>query len=92
MSKKESSQDIEIVDESNITLLPQKAKKIDLHNAHSIRREMASVYRDVKAGKIDPTIGTKLIYMLDANLKAYKVAVQDDQIERIQIALKIRDQ
>jgi len=38
--------------------------KIDLATALDIRREMAKVYRETKAGKIDTADGAKLVYML----------------------------
>lgn len=38
--------------------------KIDLASALDIRREMAKVYRETKAGKIDTADGAKLVYML----------------------------
>ena len=38
--------------------------KIDLASALDVRREMAKVYRETKAGKIDTADGAKLVYML----------------------------
>jgi hypothetical protein len=38
--------------------------KIDLATALDVRREMAKVYREVRAKRIDPADGTKLVYIL----------------------------
>lgn len=38
--------------------------KIDLANPLDVRREMAKVYRETRAGKIDTADGAKLVYML----------------------------
>jgi hypothetical protein len=42
------------------------APRIDLATALDVRREMAIVYRDMKAKKPDPSDGTKLVYVLAA--------------------------
>lgn len=38
--------------------------KIDLATALDVRREMAKVYREVRAKRVDPADGTKLVYIL----------------------------
>lgn len=55
--------------------------KIDLRDAAAIRRELGSVYRDMRAGKIDPADGTKLAYVLDAIRKAYEAEVLEARLE-----------
>lgn len=45
----------------NVTPPPPK---VDLATALDVRREMAKVYRETKAGKIDTADGAKLVYML----------------------------
>lgn len=62
--------------------------KIDLRNAHAIRRELASVYRDMRTGIIEPADGTKLAYVLDSLRKAYESSVLEDQIAQITNQLK----
>lgn len=89
-SKKELSQPAEIVDESNITLLPVKAKKIDLHDSHAIRRELASVYRDMRSGKVEMADGTKLSYVLGQILKAYETCELQKQLDSINRELNRR--
>ena len=46
---------------------PPKAKReryVRLENSPQIRREMAKVYRQMKAGELDPVKGGKLVYVL----------------------------
>ncbi len=38
--------------------------KVDLATALDVRREMAKVYRETRAGKIDTQDGAKLVFML----------------------------
>jgi len=90
MSKKELVQPSEIVEESNITLLPAKAKKIDLHDSHAIRRELASVYRDMRSGKVEMADGTKLGFMLNLLLKAYETCELKKQLDEIKRELDRR--
>lgn len=52
-----------IIDGETQTVIPTPPK-IDLATALDVRREMAKVYRETKAGKIDTADGAKLIYML----------------------------
>lgn len=55
--------------------------KIDLRDAAAIRRELGSVYRDMRAGRIDPADGTKLAYVLDLIRKAYESEVLAARLE-----------
>jgi len=64
--------------------------KIDLHNPHAIRREIASVYRDMRAGKIQAQDGTRLAYVLDMIRKAYESSVLCDRIELVERTLNRR--
>lgn len=58
--------------------------KIDLRNAHAIRRELANVYRDMRCGNIDTADGTKLAYVLDMVRKSYETAVLEERLEQIE--------
>lgn len=51
------------IDSKTGTVAPTPPK-IDLATALDVRREMARVYRETKAGKIDTQDGAKLVYML----------------------------
>ena len=59
------------------------SKKIDLHNLTAIRREMNSVYRDARNGKIEDAQGTKFIYMLNAIAKVYESEVLEADLREI---------
>lgn len=43
---------------------PTVSRKIDLATPRDVRREMASVYRDARAGRIPTSDATRLIYCL----------------------------
>lgn len=64
--------------------------KIDLRNAHAIRRELASVYRDMRAEKIETADGTKLAYVLDMIRKSYETAVLEERINQIESTIRKR--
>lgn len=63
---------------------PSPSTKIDLRNPHSIRRELASVYRDMRSGKIVSQDGTRLAYVLDIIRKSYETAVLQERLELIE--------
>ena len=84
MSVKKSIQ----ADESKGELVELPPKKLDLRNAHAIRREMASVYRDMRLGKIDPADGTKLAYVLELLRKSHETLVLEEQLTNIQSQLE----
>ena len=65
--------------------------RINLHDAHAIRRELACVYRDMRSGKVETQDGTRLGYMLNLLLRAYESSVLQDKIESIETTLKIRN-
>jgi len=62
--------------------------KIDLRDAAAIRRELGSVYRDMRAKRIDPADGTKLAYVLDAIRKAYEAEVLAARLEILERTLR----
>ena len=72
-----------------VTLLPP-ATRINLHDAHAIRRELASVYRDMRSGKIEAQDGTRLSYVLNQLLRAYETCVLQDKIESIETTINTR--
>ena len=67
----------------NVLTLPP-CPKIDLHDAHAIRREMGAVYRNARAGKIDPQDMNRFIYALECILRAYNACVLQDRLEQIE--------
>lgn len=71
-------------------LTPTPPPKIDLRDAHAIRRELAAVYRDMRAGSIEPQDGTRLAYVLDRLRTAYETAVLQDRIELLERTIDLR--
>lgn len=62
-------------------LVPIPPPKIDLRDAHAIRRELASVYRDMRNDTIETQDGTRLAYVLDMIRKAYETSVMQERLE-----------
>ena len=62
-------------------LVPIPPPKIDLRDAHAIRRELSSVYRDMRNGTIETQDGTRLAYVLDMIRKAYETSVMQERLE-----------
>jgi hypothetical protein len=74
----------ETFDEQGHPLTPTPPPKIDLRDAHAIRREIAAVYRDMRAGRIVCQDGTRLAFVLDMLRKAHETAVLQDRIESLE--------
>lgn len=79
----------EIYDESGNLAVPTP-HKIDLRDPHAIRRELASVYRDMRAGKIESQDGTRLAYVLDMIRRAYETVVLADRLDMIEHTINQR--
>jgi hypothetical protein len=71
-----------------LTLTPPA--KIDLHDARAIRRELASVYRDARAGTIEVQDATRLGYLLDLLRKAYETSELQGRLEVLERTLNLR--
>jgi hypothetical protein len=71
-------------------LTPIPLPKIDLRDAHAIRRELGAVYRDVRAGRVQTQHGTRLAYVLDMIGKAYQSAVLQERIDHLERTLDYR--
>ncbi|MHB8622073.1 MAG: hypothetical protein ACYC9J_00435 [Sulfuricaulis sp.] len=84
---KKSLQPVEAAGE----LLPPTPGRIDLRDAHAIRRELAAVYRDMRGGKIEGQDGTRLAYVLDLIRKAYETGTLQEKVETLERALKLRN-
>lgn len=74
-------------DEQGRTLEPirrRAPKKINLQNAQDIRQEMARVYRDMRAGRIETSDGTKLVFVLDKLRQAYESEVMEKRMDQLE--------
>jgi hypothetical protein len=60
------------------TLRPVPTPPINLHDLEAVRREMARVYRGMKAKSIDSQEGTRLVYVLTQIAKLHEAV----EIER----------
>lgn len=67
----------------NVLTLPPRPK-VDLHDGHAIRRELATLYRDARAGRVDTRDATRLAYILDMLRKAYETCVLQDRLEQFE--------
>lgn len=63
-----------------LTLTPPP--KIDLRDAHAIRREMGAVYRAARAGRVSTQDMTRFIYALDRIRQAYEISVIQAGLEQ----------
>lgn len=74
--------------ESKGELVALPPSKIDLHNSNAIRRELSSVYRDMRNNKIDSAVGTKLAYVLELVRKSYETSMLEERLRQIEITIK----
>jgi hypothetical protein len=84
----EESPESEAASGNVLTLTP--LPKIDLRDAHAIRRELGSVYRDMRAGRLASQDGTRLAYVLDMIRKAYETAALADRLELLERTINPR--
>ena len=61
-----------------------RAGPIKLTNADEIRLEMARVYREARAGKLEAQEATRLVYMLGEIRKAYETSVVERRIQAME--------
>jgi len=80
-SRKESSE--KQAGGGNVLTLPPRSK-IDLHDGHAIRRELGTLYRDARTGKVSTQDATRLAYILDLLRRAYETGVLQDRLEQLE--------
>ena len=78
--------EMEVIEAASDSVIP--TPKIDLRDAHAIRRELGSVYRDMRSGRITSQDGTRLAYVLDLMRKAYETAVLEDRVITLEMETK----
>jgi hypothetical protein len=71
-------------------LVAPTPSRIDLRNAHAMRRELANVYRDMRCGNVETADGTKLAYVLDMLRKSYETAVLEERINDLERIIEFR--
>lgn len=77
------------IDGASLEVLPLP-RDIRLKTAEDVRLELARVYRDMRAGRIETSDGTKLGYVLAQLTKAIETGVLADRLELIELTLKGR--
>lgn len=73
------------VDGASGEVLPTPSR-VNLHNMHSVRREMAKIYRAMKGGKMPKEEGSKLAYVLMQYAELVKLAVFEDRVKDLEKA------
>lgn len=64
--------------------------KIRLKTLEDVRLAMASVYRDMRSGKIEMSDGTKLAYVLTSLAKVIEGSINEERTEILERILKER--
>lgn len=66
MARNNSAESAEVGGQQGATVDPPpvRDRRLPLKTAQQVRAELARVYRAMKAGQIDPSLGTKLTYVL----------------------------
>ncbi len=58
--------------------------RLNLHNLEALRREMGSVYRDMRGGRIDTQDGSRLVYVLGEMRKLIEAADLERRIQQLE--------
>jgi hypothetical protein len=77
--------------DSKAEIMEVPPPKIDLRNAHAIRRELAAVYRDMRCGDIEAHDGTRLAYVLNLLRQSYESCVLQERLEALESTLSLRN-
>jgi hypothetical protein len=71
-------------------MLEATHRQIHLKTADQVRLEIASVYRDMRLGRVDISDGTKLAYVLNILNKSIETGVIEARMESLERILKDR--
>ena len=63
-------------------------KRIHLHNAELIGKELRAVYREARRGEIEMQDATKLAYMLEMMRKMHETTVLEQRLNNIEDTLR----
>ena len=66
------------------TLRPVPTPPINLHDLEAVRREMARVYRGMKARVIDTQDGTRLVYVLTQIAKLHESVEIERRVQELE--------
>lgn len=87
MSKKQHTTSLE----GELVPAGRSTPKINLQNAAAIRRELAAVYRDARAGKIETQDATRLGYLLNLLGQAHERQELEARIEALEVQANEHD-
>jgi hypothetical protein len=68
-----------------IEVLDRDTPRINLSTSEDVRREMAKVYRESRAGKLATAEATRLVYMLTQILKAHEIYVLETKLVELEL-------
>ena len=86
---KSDSNAAELVNQRAVTVFPTPPR-IDLKTIDDVRVEAARVYRDMRAGRIDPADGTKMAYVLGMIGKLIESGEVEKRLEALEGVLSAR--
>lgn len=66
------------------TLRPVPTPPINLHDLEAVRREMARVYRAMKAKSIDTQDGARLVYVLTQIAKLHEIVEIERRVKELE--------
>jgi hypothetical protein len=73
---------VEVVDGGPIRLVP--IPRIDLATIEQCRVEAARVYRQMRAGRIDPSDGSKLVYCVTQIAKLVEIGTLEERLRALE--------
>ena len=66
------------------TLRPVPTPPINLHDLEAVRREMAKVYRGMKAKSIESQDGTRMVYVLTQIAKLHEAVEIERRVQELE--------
>ena len=84
MTNKTDTNEPVTIDNKSGNVLPTRSKKVDLRSIDDVRLEMANVYRKMNSREIEPSDGTKLVYVLGQIGKMIEVHEIEKRIELLE--------
>ncbi|GEM_PF-1200316 len=70
---------------------PTPRRKIALHTASGIRRELARLYRDARSGLVQTSDATRLGYLLDLLRKCLETSELERRLQTLELTLAARN-
>lgn len=86
MARRRNPESLAMVEGKPADVLPTpvRDRRLPLKTAQHVRGELARVYRAMKAGEMDPSLGTKLTYVLATLGRMIEVGDLEQRIEALE--------